>query len=100
MKVRIFALLSGCLSIAAAPVRSPVDPSASVPIYFEPNRGQCPQPFLFHSPGLLLAPTEARMLLSARNAATIGMRLIGANPRSSMRGAGQQAGRSNYLFGD
>lgn len=98
MNARIIAALNCCICLAAVPDKHTLDRLQSIPIYFEPNQGQCPAPVRFHSPGLLLAPAEAQLIVPG--SPSIRMRLAGANANARMTGAAPLPGHSNYLFGN
>ncbi|MFN0102363.1 MAG: SBBP repeat-containing protein [Bryobacteraceae bacterium] len=72
----------------------------NVPLHFEANRGQYEKAVRFATPGLLLAPTEARLLLSDNGSAVIRMQVEGGNPGARMSGLDKLPGESNYFLGD
>lgn len=84
---------------------------AELPLSFEPNAGQADTGirYLAHGPGYALAlrPTGASLRLqrsgqeaAAKAGASLGMRLLGANPRAAMSASQSLPGRVNYLIGN
>jgi hypothetical protein len=105
------------LPAAAAPTPSP---ARALPLAFEPNQGQADPAVRFltrgRGYGIFLTPTEAVMVLtpgasgayprrpgldgvSAAPPAVVRMRLVGADPRAAMSGAGELPGRHHYFRG-
>jgi hypothetical protein len=87
------------VSTAAAPPRS-LD---TLPLSFEPNRGQVAEQvaFLAHMPGygLQLNSSEARFVTADATDAPLTMKLIGADPRAAGVGLDPLPGSANYFIG-
>jgi len=71
-----------------------------IPLAFEANRGQAEQPVKYLTRGkgyaLLLAAGEATLSLDA---ATVRMKLLGADRRSAVDGVDELPGKANYFLG-
>jgi hypothetical protein len=104
------AALSAQTAAAAGPTetRAPARVAAgygSVPLHFEPNRGQAPAEATFVSRGagysLYLTPSGPTLRLSAGDAAaaTLTMRFAGGNPVAEIAGLEPLPGRANYFRG-
>jgi uncharacterized protein (TIGR03437 family) len=85
------------LCCAQSTTQQRIESFQNLPLYFEANRGQYQKAVHFAAPGLLLAPTEARLLLT--NQRTIRLRLEGGNPAARMSGLDILPGESNYFLG-
>lgn len=87
---------------------------ANTPLYFEQNAGQLEESAAFIARGaecsVLLAPTEAEILLGKSSDRTIvhtisetravRLQLIGANPAAKISGRDQMTARANYFIGN
>ena len=83
-------LAFGLLTLSAAAAQ-PVAVPASLPLYFEANRGQAGVPAQFiargHDYQFLIAPTEAQIVLRKTTAesAAVRMQFVGANAQAPIQ---------------
>ena len=88
--------------VAVAGYAQSTTPLASLPLYFEANRGQADGSVQFIARGrdsqFLISPTVARIVLRKADVepATVQMRFAGANPQARVRGAAEMPGKINY----
>ena len=92
-------------AVAAQASVNPREAFASLPLRFEPNRGQTDARVAFLSRGsghaMLLTRRGAVLKLARRDRseAVLGMDFVGANPRPKISAGGRLAGVSHYLSG-
>ena len=74
---------------------------ASLPLSFEPNRGQAPPSirYLARARGGSVGIRSNELLLSLRGA-SMRLRMLGANPRATLDPADELPGKVNYLYGN
>jgi uncharacterized repeat protein (TIGR01451 family) len=87
---------------------------ASLPLIFEPNQGQAnlkpadrSAQFISHGPGSMLVLGSQGATVSLRSGKaknptfdSLGMKLVGANPQSTLAAADPLPGKSNYFLGN
>lgn len=102
---------AGWLGLIAlsAPAQTAAIP-ASLPLYFEANRGQVDSPAQFiargHDSQFLISPDAAQFILrktttsGAISGCAVRMQFVGANSRAQISGSEELSGKLNYLIGN
>src|ERR1700676_4531925 len=103
-------LSPGFCVLLAMTVRSESEPASrfrmadclrTLPLSFEPNRGQTDESvqYLSRAPGYTLLLTTREVVLSGSDSSVLRMKLVGANRQARIEGLDRLPGISNYFLG-